>query len=412
MGGGDRRQGQHRLQEEPLRPRQGDQVRHRLGQRSPGASPPTTRPSRRSIPTSTPTSRRSCRRPRSTPSCPPTSAPRRWTAASCCCRAPSSTSRRSTTRRASTRTGRRRPPTRRRPAPISPRPTPGRRSPRQAIFFAAPPDFYGTQFAGKEEAINGRFYEMLRGRGRRVPRRRAASPPSTPRPASRALDWFVDLYDAKAVPAGTTNYLWDDLGQGFASGTIAINLDWPGWAGFFNDPASSKVAGNVGVKVQPKGSVGHAHRLVRPPRLLGHRGLREQGGRGLAGLVPDQRGQPEARGRRRAAADPHRGLGMGHRAGQGRRLQDRGAHGLPGSGAARLPGAADRGVDRDLQRRLSRAAGRHPRRQDLAAGARRRRREGDRDPAGRRQRLSSAVPGRSARAGGRPPPITPAQGSR
>ena len=31
----------------------------------------------------------------------------------------------------------------------------------QAEFFAAPPDFYGTQFAGKEEAINGRFYEMV-----------------------------------------------------------------------------------------------------------------------------------------------------------------------------------------------------------------------------------------------------------
>ena len=65
-----------------------------------------------------------------------------------------------------------------------------------------------------------------------------------------------DLYKAKAVPAGTTNYLWDDLGQGFASGTVAINLDWPGWAGFFNDPKSSKVAGNVGVKVAPKGSSG------------------------------------------------------------------------------------------------------------------------------------------------------------
>ena len=37
----------------------------------------------------------------------------------------------------------------------------------------------------------------------------------------RALDWFVNLYKAKAVPPGTTNYLWDDLGQGFASGTIA-----------------------------------------------------------------------------------------------------------------------------------------------------------------------------------------------
>ncbi len=48
--------------------------------------------------------------------------------------------------------------------------------------------------------------------------------------------------------------MWDDLGQGFASGTIALNLDWPGWAGFFNDPDSSKAASNVGVAVQPMGS--------------------------------------------------------------------------------------------------------------------------------------------------------------
>ena len=58
------------------------------------------------------------------------------------------------------------------------------------------------------------------------------------------------------VPAGTTNYLWDDLGAGFASGTVALDLDWPGWATYFNDPKSSKVAGNVGVVVQPVGSSG------------------------------------------------------------------------------------------------------------------------------------------------------------
>ncbi len=71
-----------------------------------------------------------------------------------------------------------------------------------------------------------------------------------------ALQWFVDLYKAKAVPPGTTSYLWDELGAGFASGTIAIDLDWPGWSGFFNDPESSKVAGNVGITVQPVGSAG------------------------------------------------------------------------------------------------------------------------------------------------------------
>lgn len=126
---------------------------------------------------------------------------------------------------------------------------------RQAEFFANPPDFYGTEYAGKEEAINGRFYEMLVADGGEY-LDKDGKPAFNSEAGVQALDWFVNLYKAKAVPAGTTNYLWDDLGQGFASGTVALDLDWPGWAGFFNDPKSSKVAGNVGVKVQPKGSSG------------------------------------------------------------------------------------------------------------------------------------------------------------
>ncbi|RWC50698.1 MAG: sugar ABC transporter substrate-binding protein [Mesorhizobium sp.] len=125
----------------------------------------------------------------------------------------------------------------------------------QAEFFSNPPNFYGTQFAGKEEAINGRFYEMVVAEGGEY-LDKDGKPVFNSEAGIRALDWFVNLYKAKAVPAGTTNYLWDDLGQGFASGTVAINLDWPGWAGFFNDSKSSKVAGNVGVKVAPKGSSG------------------------------------------------------------------------------------------------------------------------------------------------------------
>ncbi|TAA64243.1 sugar ABC transporter substrate-binding protein [Shinella sp. JR1-6] len=125
----------------------------------------------------------------------------------------------------------------------------------QATFFSNPPDFYGTQYAGKEEAINGRFYEMLVAEGGEY-LAADGKPAFNSEAGVRALDWFVNLYKAKAVPVGTTNYLWDDLGQGFASGTIAVNLDWPGWASFFNDPKSSKVAGNVGVKVQPAGSSG------------------------------------------------------------------------------------------------------------------------------------------------------------
>lgn len=124
----------------------------------------------------------------------------------------------------------------------------------QAVFFADPPNFYGTQFAGKEEAINGRFYEMLVAEGGEY--LKDGKPVFNSEAGVRALDWFVNLYKAKAVPAGTTNYLWDELGAGFASGTIAINLDWPGWATYFNDPKSSKVAGNVGIVPPPTGSSG------------------------------------------------------------------------------------------------------------------------------------------------------------
>lgn len=124
----------------------------------------------------------------------------------------------------------------------------------QSIFFADPPNFYGTQYAGKDEAIVGRFYEMVVAEGGNYLDENK-KPIFNSDAGQRALQWFVDLYEAKAVPAGTTSYVWDDLGQGFASGTVALNLDWPGWAGFFNDPASSKAAGNVGVAVQPMGSV-------------------------------------------------------------------------------------------------------------------------------------------------------------
>ncbi len=125
----------------------------------------------------------------------------------------------------------------------------------QAIFFADPPDYYGTQYAGKEEAIAGRFYEMLVANGGEF--LDAEGRPAFNSDAGvEALEWFVELYNSGAVPAGVPNYLWDDLGQGFASGTVALNLDWPGWAGFYDDPSSSSVAGNVGVAPPPKGSAG------------------------------------------------------------------------------------------------------------------------------------------------------------
>lgn len=125
----------------------------------------------------------------------------------------------------------------------------------QAIFFADAPDFFGTQYVGKDEAITGRFYELLVANGGNLfdddwnPIFNSAA-------GVKSVQWFKDLYDAGAVPAGVLNYLWDDTGLGFASGTVALNLDWAGWASFFNDPANSKVAGNIGLVRAPRGAGG------------------------------------------------------------------------------------------------------------------------------------------------------------
>lgn len=125
----------------------------------------------------------------------------------------------------------------------------------QAIFFASPPDFYGFQYVGKDEAVTGRFYELLVANGGAMFDDKWNPTFNSPEGVA-ALQFFVDLYNAKAVPAGVPNYLWDDTGLGFASGTVAMDLDWGGWSAFFNDPANSKVAGNVGLIRAPKGAAG------------------------------------------------------------------------------------------------------------------------------------------------------------
>ncbi len=125
----------------------------------------------------------------------------------------------------------------------------------QAIFFANAPEFFGTQYVGKDEAITGRFYELLVAEGGQLFDENW-NPTFNSEAGVRAVQWFKDLYDAKAVPAGVLNYLWDDTGLGFASGTVALNLDWAGWASFFNDPANSKVAGDIGLVRAPVGSGG------------------------------------------------------------------------------------------------------------------------------------------------------------
>jgi multiple sugar transport system substrate-binding protein len=123
----------------------------------------------------------------------------------------------------------------------------------QAIFFSNPPNVYGTAFPGKDEGLTGRFMEVLRANGGDLFDANY-NPTFNQQPGIDAVQFFVDLYKAKAVPAGTVSYTWDDIGQGFAAGTLALDIDWPGFAAFFNDPKSSKIAGHVGFAEAPTAS--------------------------------------------------------------------------------------------------------------------------------------------------------------
>ena len=126
----------------------------------------------------------------------------------------------------------------------------------QIIFFANPPNLYGTAFAGKDEGATGRFMEILRANGGDMFDKNWKPIFNSPA-GEAALQWFVDVYKAKAVPAGTVNYGWDEIGQAMAAGQLAIDLDWPGFAGFYSDPTKSKIANDLGFATAPVGTSGH-----------------------------------------------------------------------------------------------------------------------------------------------------------
>ena len=117
------------------------------------------------------------------------------------------------------------------------------------------PGIFGTQFAGKEEALSGRFYEVLLAEGGQLLDENFM--PAFNSPAGvKAANMFAELYEAGAMPPDMTNFLWEDVAQQFVTGLIGMYTEWYGWYGYFQDPESSKVAGKFDLARQPKGDGG------------------------------------------------------------------------------------------------------------------------------------------------------------
>lgn len=124
-----------------------------------------------------------------------------------------------------------------------------------AKFFSRGTSLYGTQFAGKEEALTGRFYEILFSNGGEFIDSGGTAVFNS-EAGVKAASMLRELYASKAMPPDMLNYLWDDLAKNFANGNIALCIEWHSCYSSFQDPKSSKVSGKFGLARQPAGPDG------------------------------------------------------------------------------------------------------------------------------------------------------------
>ncbi|MCP5096683.1 MAG: sugar ABC transporter substrate-binding protein [Chloroflexi bacterium] len=114
---------------------------------------------------------------------------------------------------------------------------------------------YGTQFAGKEEALAGRFYEVLVANGGNYFDQKL-TPTFNDEAGQMSAQWMRDLYTNGLIPADTPNLLWPEVAQNFCDGNVAFYLEWYGWYSYFQDPESCEVAGSFGIVRGPSGAGG------------------------------------------------------------------------------------------------------------------------------------------------------------
>jgi multiple sugar transport system substrate-binding protein len=118
---------------------------------------------------------------------------------------------------------------------------------------------FGTQFAGKEEALAGRFYELLVVNGGNYFSDDLSEAIFDSEAGIATAQWMADLYANGLIPQDTPNLLWPEVAQNFCNGDVAFYLEWYGWYSYFQDPASCKVAGKFDLARGPVGMAGDIH---------------------------------------------------------------------------------------------------------------------------------------------------------
>jgi multiple sugar transport system substrate-binding protein len=117
-------------------------------------------------------------------------------------------------------------------------------------------DLYGFAFPGKESGLFGHFFELHAMHGGRMFDR---DDPPAPNLNDEAGLWALGLLKdlcARAAPAETPNWHYDEVAACFREGKAAMSSDWPGGFYTYEDPNQSEVVDSFDVALYPEGRAG------------------------------------------------------------------------------------------------------------------------------------------------------------
>ncbi len=107
---------------------------------------------------------------------------------------------------------------------------------RQARFFVENGhSTYGYTLAGRDEALNGRFYELVFASGGAMFDENW-EPVFNDEIGVAVAEMLRGWYSDGIIPADTTSLVWDGVAAYFCNGDTAIKLEWYGWYSYFQDP--------------------------------------------------------------------------------------------------------------------------------------------------------------------------------
>lgn len=107
---------------------------------------------------------------------------------------------------------------------------------RQARFFVENGhSTFGYTLAGRDEALNGRFYELVFASGGAMFDENW-EPAFNDEIGVAVAELLHGWYRDSIIPADTTSLVWDGVAQYFCNGDTAIKLEWYGWYAWFQDP--------------------------------------------------------------------------------------------------------------------------------------------------------------------------------